>query len=455
MIATYAPTRTSSVLWKLTGYALVGCASLLAAILAVTLQDAAIANAIFLVLLLFAAWRPRYGVYAILLLAIAFDPSTNTTDTVARFGWYMQTPISASSDISVLIFSPIELLLVVTVLRTLIGAWVERRPLARAELQRPLLLFLGLVLLSILWGVATHGVFHIALWETRSLVAAILLALLVPSVFTNRGQVHHLINLLCVAVVILSIDVIWRRFTILANVTYLDLSFDHDTPIFMDFVIVLLTARLVWPATGRQRLAALLIPFIAYAQMVTERRAGWVSLDVGLILIAIFTFRLRRKVFYFVVLPLLVVYAGYLGAFWNATGTLAQPARAVRSINDPDQRDLASNLARMLERQNIRLNIRAHPLTGLGFGNQYTFYLWMPDASGWPLWHYVAHTQLLWLWMQMGPVGFLSRRGCQRSPHAARLQLRGHRPEQHSSDEPDGFHPGRDRRMGRPGPDEA
>jgi hypothetical protein len=208
--------------------------------------------------------------------------------------------------------------------------------------------------------------------------------------------------------VLLSIDIIWRRFTLLADTKYLDLAFDHDTPVFMDFAVILLLSRLVWPASGRQRLAALAIPLILYAQMVTERRAGWVSLDVGLVLIAIFVFRLRRKVFYFVVLPLCILYVGYLGTFWNASGPIAQPARAIRSINDPEGRDQQSNFARLLERANIRLNIRAHPVTGLGFGKQYTFYLGMPDLSWWPLWHYVAHTQLLWLWMKMGPFGFIT-----------------------------------------------
>jgi hypothetical protein len=69
--------------------------------------------------------------------------------------------------------------------------------------------------------------------------------------------------------------------------------------------------------------------------------AGWISLDMGLILLAIFVFRLRRKVFYFLVLPLLLGYLGYVAAFWNAKGPLAEPARAVRSINDPEGRDVA------------------------------------------------------------------------------------------------------------------
>lgn len=406
MIATYTPERSWPALKYAAGLALVACASLAFVAATLVFQEAAIANALFVIVLGLAIWRPRYGIYAVILLVIAFEP--DTSDPFMRFGWYMQTPISASSDINVLVFSPVELILLATLLRVLIPALIERRSLRGAQVQMPLLVFLGLLLCSLAYGIVSGGVFHIALQVTRSLVAGVLIALILPSVFRERGQVHHAVNLLCVAAMLLSVDIIWRRFTLLAGKTYLDLSFDHDSPVFMNVVVVLLLARLVWPASGRQRLAALVIPLILYAEMVTERRAGWVSLDVGLVLITIFVFRLRRKVFFFLVVPLLLVYTGYLGAFWNATGPLAQPARAIRSINDPEGRDQSANFARLVERQNIRLNIKAQPLTGLGFGKQYAFYYPVADLSFWPLWHYVAHDQLLWLWMEMGPLGFIT-----------------------------------------------
>lgn len=406
MIASYAPSRTSSLLRRITGIGLIVCLSLVLVALVALFEEVALALMAVVVMTGLAIWRPRYGIYAILLTAVPFDPYKG--DPFMQFGYFMQTPISAMSSVKSIIISPIEFVLLITTLSVVISAVVQRRSGRPAQLRRPILLFLALMVLSFGYGLLTGGTFNIALWETRSMLAGVVVALLVPSVITRRGQVHQLIDLLTIGIVLLSVDIIWRRFTILANTTYLDLSFDHDTPIFMNIAVILLVARLVWPATGRQRLAALLIPLIIYAQMVTERRAGWVSLDVGLILIAIFVFRLRRKAFYFIVLPLLLVYVGYLGVFWNAQGAIAQPARAVRSVNNPEGRDLQSNIARMVERANIRMNIHAHPVTGLGFGQQYIFYLPMADLSWWPLWHYVAHTQLMWLWMKMGPVAFIT-----------------------------------------------
>lgn len=406
MIATRAPSRGRVLFTPAGNAAAAGAISLLAAAAVVELHEVALWITAYVVLIGLTIWRPRYGIYAALLFSVPFDPASD--DPFMYLGYLMQTPISAASPAKMLVFSPIELLLLMAALVVVITAVIERRALRPAQLQMPLLLFAVLMLASIGWGLLRHGLFNVALWETRSMFAGVIVALLVPTVMPRREQVHHLVNLLAAAVVLLSIDIIWRRFTILADVEALDLVFSHDTPIFMNIVIVLFLARLVWPATGRARCAALLIPLIIYAQMLTERRAGWVSLDVGLVLIAIFIFRLRRKVFYFIVLPLVLVYAGYLAAFWNGTGPAAQPARAVRSINDPEGRDFSSNLYRMAERANIRANMRAHPLTGLGFGQQYIFYYPMADLSWWPFWHYIAHTQLLWLWMKMGSLGFVT-----------------------------------------------
>ncbi len=406
-MTTYAPTRAHLSFGRLATYLMVVGVSLIAVAALLLFHELALMAVLVLTLVALTVWRPRYGIYAVLLLTLPLDPDPQSP-VLGGLGAAMQTAISASTSMQMLVFSPIELLLVVATLVVVVGGLLNRRPLRAAQLQLPLLLFLVLLVGSIVWGLATGGLFNIALQETRGMASAVIVALLVPQVMPRRGQMHHIMNLLLMAIVVLSIDIIWRRYTYLADSEYLDLAFNHDTPIFMNFAVILLLARQVWPATVRQRLVALVIPLILFAEMVTERRAGWVSLDVALVLVTIFVFRLRRKVFYFVALPLMLIYVGYLAAFWNATGPIAQPARAVRSINDPEGRDEASNYARISERLNIQLNIRSRPITGLGFGQQYIFYVPMPDLSFWPLWHYVAHTQLLWLWMKAGPLAFIT-----------------------------------------------
>ena len=60
------------------------------------------------------------------------------------------------------------------------------------------------------------------------------------------------------------------------------------------------------------------------------------------------------KAFFIIGGTLLVVGAVYLPLFWNNVGLLGQPARAIRSISQPDERDAASNLYRDIEKINVQ-----------------------------------------------------------------------------------------------------
>ncbi|MER3420149.1 MAG: hypothetical protein C4290_06320 [Chloroflexota bacterium] len=405
MIATYRSSTLTLLTRRLAAVLAVGGASLMAVVALRRMEEFALAAALLALVLALTAWRPRYGIYAVVLLAMALDPVPD--DVVMFAGWFAQTPISAQGSLKMLVFSPTELVLLVTAGVVVLDALIERRPLVLPSLSWLMIGFLVLVLGSIGYGLLRGGAFNIALWETRALFAGTLVALLVPNVLARREHTEQALILLYLGAIVLSVDILYRRFTLPPEVTRLDLIFAHEAPIVMNFVVIMLLARLIWPANGWWRLAALAVPLILYAEMVTERRAGWISLDVGLILLAIFVFRLRRKVFYFLVLPMTLLYLGYVAAFWNAEGPLAEPARAVRSINDPEGRDVASNLYRLTERANIRLNVVTHPLTGLGFGKPYAFYFPMPDLSWWPFWHYMPHDSVLGLWMKMGTFGFL------------------------------------------------
>jgi hypothetical protein len=409
VIAGYTRPHGSTLITHPLSVAAIAFVSVIGAALVVMMQDMAIITAAILGLIGLIFWRPRYGIYATILLAVAFDPQDQ--DPLTTYGLIVHNDFSSWSPLGFFIVTPLELLVIVTVVAVLMRDIVERKSWPSAQLWWPHLIFLGLVLASIAYGTARGGNFHHSLWETRSIFVAGMVALLVPRVMPERRHVQRVMALLVLAVVWLSVETIWRRFA-LVDTGEIDLpvefAFPHETPIFMNLVILLLVARLVWPATGRQRLAALLIPLVVYAEMLTQRRAGWVTLDAGLALIMIFTFRMKRRVFYFVVLPLLVVYMGYLATFWNASGPIAEPARAIRSINDPEGRDVASNWTRVVERANVRLNIKANPVLGLGFGKEYVFYYNMPDLSFWPFWRYIPHNGVMFLWMDMGPLGFIT-----------------------------------------------
>jgi hypothetical protein len=116
--------------------------------------------------------------------------------------------------------------------------------------------------------------------------------------------------------------------------------------------------------------------------------------------------------------------------FWNNTSMWGQPARAVRSIKDPDPRDAASNMARDLEAINVRATIASDPILGVGFGRPFLQVVSIPDISFFPFWNYEAHHNILWVWMKVGGVGFilffwLMGAGVARAAHLARVMKSG------------------------------
>lgn len=408
MISTNVPSLPLVVVRRVLAAAIVALVAAVAARAAIMLGESAAILALFGIIVLLAVWRPRYGLYAGLVLAFMFEPLG--FDPIMYYGWVVQSGISSWTPFGFITFSLVELSILIPTAIVLLRAILTRQPLRTIRTNRLLLPFLALMLVSVAWGVIVRrGNLTIAIWEIRFLFLGGVAALLVPNVLTERGHVTQAVNLLTFSVFGLSLACIWRYHVFFGgsfDTIAQEGAFAHDTPILMNVVIILLLARLIWPASGRQRLLALTIPVILYAEMITQRRAGWISLDIGLILLAIFMFRLKRKGFYLLVLPLGVLYLGYLAAFWNASGPLAQPARAVRSISSPDARDAASNLARQIEMGNIRYNIYANPITGIGFGRRYLDVYGEFNLSFWPFWGYFTHNSVLYIWLKMGAVGF-------------------------------------------------
>ncbi len=142
--------------------------------------------------------------------------------------------------------------------------------------------------------------------------------------------------------------------------------------------------------------------------LVSERRAGIIAVIIAFLAFAVILFFVKRRAFMFLIVPIAVAGLIYMPLFWNSTGTLGQPARAVRSISDPDPRDAASNEWRGLEAINVRATIASDPLLGIGFGRPFLQVVTVPDISFFEFWNYESHHDILWVWMKTGAIGFIA-----------------------------------------------
>jgi hypothetical protein len=156
--------------------------------------------------------------------------------------------------------------------------------------------------------------------------------------------------------------------------------------------------------------ATALAPFVLIADLANSRRAAWGILIIGSLVLLICA-RLgmpeRRKVVTVAMLGVAIASAVYFPLYWNhGYGTVAQPARAVRSQISPNSRDTSSDAYRKAENANLIFNIKESGLLGKGFGRPIDYVIAIPNISNYdPTIGYIPHNGLLWIWMRLGLQG--------------------------------------------------
>jgi hypothetical protein len=143
--------------------------------------------------------------------------------------------------------------------------------------------------------------------------------------------------------------------------------------------------------------------------LANNRRTAWVVIGAGVLVltaIGLVCLRDRRRVLIRTMMVVLAISAVYFPLYWNKNGGLAQPARALHTLVSPDSRDAASDLYRVQEDANLKLNIREGGLLGRGFGVPIDYALPIVNIKGIdPLIAYVPHNGVYYVLMRMGLLG--------------------------------------------------
>jgi hypothetical protein len=356
------------------------------------------------------AWRPRTGLYATWGLVLLFE--AGSPDAMMLPGAYFNVGLSSTLGVPGVIASPLELLLLLT-----FGVWLVQGLLRRSfdfrpgRLFWPMLGFFAALLFGIVRGQLGGGSLNIALWESRFLFYMVICYILASNTIRTRRHVAQLTTIALLAMGLWAIEGAYRRAVLIDGKligTIIEFAYSHEVVIFLGSLILLVLAQLVFGGPLWQRLLGLglFVPFAIYTLLATERRSGYIALMVAFLALALVLLVTRRRAFFLVAVPIIVAGSIYLPLFWNATGLVGQPARAVRSMYEPDPRDASSNLYRELEKINVRATIQSDPLLGVGFGREFLFVVGMPDLSFWQLWHYTPHHNILWVWLKTGAGGF-------------------------------------------------
>lgn len=338
--------------------------------------------------------------------------------TAPELGTYLHRGIGSWTGLPI-ILSPLELLLLLGLIGTAVaeairppGDRVAPSDLAlRLRGGWPILLFTFTLVFGFARGVFADGDPYVGLWELRYLLYVPACYLIARAGLRKPEHIAGLLRVGLAAAVVFAAEGAYRRIALIDThqlVVIPEFAFEHEDVLFLSAFTLLLLASFVFGALKHVRMLGLLVtPLLLYTLLATERRAGIIVLLIGLLVIALTTLFVRRRAFFLAAAPVLTIAVLYLGLFWNASGVLGQPARAIKSLYEPDPRDAQSNLYRLLENFDIEQTIHSDPILGVGFGRPFLMVASLPDISWWPFWHFETHNNVLWVWMKTGLIGYV------------------------------------------------
>jgi hypothetical protein len=357
------------------------------------------------------SWRrPAYG-FA-LLLGLAFLTEEFEIDTLAEgiHPFLLQSlPLFRNlkdyTPLNGMYANAVELWLVM-----LAGVWLAQSILTRRFVLRPIpcaaawLLATVTVGAAFVLGISGGGDVKAALWEVRALGYLLGLACFVPQIIQRRQDLLVVLWVMTGAFAFKAVQGLFRYFVVLGQQLDLNQTFmAHEDPVMLVPLLYLLVALYHYDgAPTLRRVLTASAPFMLLALVLTQRRIAYITLVVcGVYLAGAFTVAARRT-FLRVTVPIVAVAAVYVLAFAGSGTWMARPIDRTLTLFDSHN---PSNMYRVIELENLRYTIRAHPW-GLGFGHPYEIVRSLPKLD-FPLYEYIPHNEILWIWVKAGTAGFI------------------------------------------------
>jgi hypothetical protein len=290
------------------------------------------------------------------------------------------------------------------------SAVAARNPLPRSPVSLALAVLCGAVVLGVGVGLAHHGASRVALMETRPYVYLAATYLLASVLVTTWSAVRAVLWAIVLAGGFKAAQGLFLFLSVRDMSPRPEAVLGHEQALFFGLCILLTVALWLFQLAGPLRtVATWLLPLVVAGDLANTRRSAWLVLGGGLITLAAVGYAVaptRRRFLARVSVVAVACSAVYLPAYWNNSGGFAQPARAVRSVVAPSARDAASDLYRVQEDANLKLNISRAGMLGKGFGVPIDYVLPIEDITDIdPFVAYIPHNGVLYVLMRMGIPG--------------------------------------------------
>jgi hypothetical protein len=374
------------------------------------------------VLLPVAIWkRPQLGPVVLLASALLIEQVGQSTAPSVEAGVGVVTSVNVPITSQIPLFDgigslhiePADLLLLVVAIIYLARTDAATRYWPRTHMACAVGVLLGAVLLGIVIGMVHHGSLREALQEARPYVYLGATYLLTTVLTRTRPAMRAVLWTFVLATAVKAFQGIYLFLRVLNWRPRPDSVVGHEAAYFFAVFMFLVAALWLFGVSGRLRTTATwLLPFVILANLFNDRRAAWLLLGAGLVVLAAIGYEClpsRRQAIRRTVLVLCAISVVYFPLYWNKDGALAQPARAIHSEISPDARDASSDLYRVQENANLKLNIKQGGLLGKGFGVPIDYALPIVNISDIdPEIAYVPHNGVLYILMRMGILGAIA-----------------------------------------------
>jgi hypothetical protein len=261
-------------------------------------------------------------------------------------------------------------------------------------------------------GLAHHGELRESFTELRPFFYLVLAYVLTSVLIRSRSAVQAMMWTLVLAEPIKAIQALYLYVVTRGFQPAPESLLAHEEAMFFSLFFFLVLGLWLFGLRGRIRtVSTSLIPLILCADLVNDRRTAWLILGGGFIVMLGITYTVRsdrRRLIRRIAIVAGVISAVYFPAFWNAQGSLGQPASGLKSaIGTPNARDQLSDDYRIQENANLKLNLKNAGPAGVGFGIQINYALPMPGLVNKidPEIMYVPHNGVWYILMRMGLIG--------------------------------------------------
>lgn len=365
-------------------------------------------------------WRqPVRGVYILFAAAVVQETTYSAyqyPDDLGAYAPFFQD-ISTWTHVKGVSFSIAEVFMALVLLIWLLkGIAARNLRFNKGTLMLPLGLYMLMVLVGELHGIASGGNVTLSLWEVRGQVYMFVAYLLACNLVKSRREINTLVWIVLLGGGIKGIQGVVRYFLVLGGSLHgAESLFPHEQAFFYNAFLTLTPILFLYGGSRRlKRVALVLLPLVLVADIANNRRAGVLAFGVGLVMlliITVFVYAPRRRLVVALLCLGAVIWIPYYNIYKTKSGLLAEPARAVYSNSHPDPRDASSNLYRDNENADLKYTMKltlTNRVIGFGFGKPfYTPYALANISNVYIFWNLLPHNSVLWVWMRMGTAGYI------------------------------------------------